>query len=488
MKPKIHELKKSLKSRLSKTFILSGLAGLFSFQQAIAQNDPYATVTDQMIKTYNSKKYKGFYDLLSASFKAQQSEKEISGFLQEVYGRYGNIKSISFQKEQAPFRHYKTVFEKGYLELMLACNAKKEIEGLAFQPYAESESPALKKEVASDNPKQSAFDLEVDSLIRTYLLKPENKSLSIGILKNRKAAFYHYGETRKGTGNLPSNRSIYEIGSVSKSFTGILLAKAIEEQKIKAGDDIRNYLPESCKNLAYKNTPITLVQLANHTSGIPRLPENLTDQKNFDEKDPYHHYTKELLFQYLGKLKLKTVPGTVSEYSNTGMALLGVILEGVYGKSYEALVKEKITEPLHMMHTFQEVPAAEQPQFCTGYDEQGHETPYWNLGDIPGCGGLRSTPEDMMLYLQANLEAQDPAIKRSHATTFQSGKYNSLGMAWHKQQSLSGDELIWHNGGTYGFSSFMGFYKEKNCGVVVLSNSGNNVDGLAINLLKMLKK
>ncbi len=469
-----------------KTFILSSLAGLFSFLQASAQNDPYATVTDQIIKTYNSKTYKGFYDLLSAGFKAQQSEKEISGFLQEVYRRYGKIKSISFRNEQAPFRHYKTVFEKGDLEMMLACNEKKEIEGLSFQPYREKAESA--KELASDNPKQNAFDLELDSLVTAYLSAPENAGLSIGILKNGKTVFYHYGETRKGTATLPSGRSIYEIGSVSKSFTGILLAKAIEEQKVKADDDIRNYLPESCQNLAYKQTPITLVQLANHTSGIPRLPGNLTAQKNFDEKDPYRHYTKELLFNYLRKLKLKTMPGTVSEYSNTGMALLGVILEGVYGKSYEALVKEKITDPLRMAHTYQEVPAAEKPQFCTGYDEQGHETPYWNLGEIPGCGGLRSTPEDMMLYLQANLEEKDPAIKLSHATTFQSSKYNSLGMAWQKQQSLSGDELIWHNGGTYGFSSFMGFMKSKNCGVVVLSNSGNNVDALSVNLLKILKK
>jgi len=371
MKPKNHTLTANMKNILSKTLILSGLAGLFSFLPVSAQTDPYTAVTGRMIKAYNNKNYKGFYDLLSVSFKAQQSEKEISGFLQELYGQYGSIKSIGFQKEQEPFRHYKTVFEKGYLELLLACNAKQEIEGLAFQPYGDTEQPGLKTDVASDNPRQTAFDLEVDSLVRTYLSKPENKSLSIGILKNGSTVFYHYGETRKGTGTLPSNRSIYEIGSISKSFTGILLAKAIEEQKVKADDDIRKYLPESCKNLSYKQTPLTLVQLANHTSGIPRLPENLSDQKNFDEKDPYHHYTKELLFNYLGKLKLKTMPGTVSEYSNTGMALLGVILEAVYGKSYEALVKEKITEPLHMAHTYQEVPATEQPQFCTGYDEQG---------------------------------------------------------------------------------------------------------------------
>lgn len=463
-----------------------GLAGLFSFLPASAQGDPYAAVTARIIKTYNGKDYNAFYGLLSPAFRLQQSEKEISDFLQGMQGFYGNIKSVAFRKEKEPFRHYNTVFEKGELELLLACNDKQEIEGLSFRPY--EQIPDLKKQVASDNPKQSTLDLEVDSVAKAYLAMPGNPGLSIGILKNGNTVFYHYGETRKGTGNLPSNRSIYEIGSISKSFTGILLAKAIEEQKVKADDDIRKYLPESCKHLAYQNTPVTLVQLANHTAGIPRLPANLTDQKDFNEKDPYRHYTKALLISYLSKLKLKAMPGTASDYSNTGMALLGVILADVYGKSYEALVKEKITEPLRMTHTFENVPDAEIPAFCTGYDGQGNETSYWHLGDIPACGGLRSTPEDMMLYLQANLEEKDAAIRLSHATTFQSGKYNSLGMAWHKQQSLSGDELIWHNGGTYGFSSFMGFMKAKNCGVVVLSNSGNNVDAVGISILKALKK
>lgn len=466
--------------------LIACLATLFSFQQLSAQSDPYATVTARIVKTYNSKNDKGFYDLLSADFKSQQSEKEMSRFLQELYGAYGKIQSLSFWKEKEAFRHYKTVFANGNLELLLACNAKEEIEGFSFQPY--EEIPDVKKQVASDNPKQSVLDLQVDSIVNAYLLKPENAGLSIGILKNGTTTFYHYGETRKGTGSLPSNSSIYEIGSVSKTFTGILLAKAIEEQKVKANDDIRQYLPESCKNLAYKDTPITLEQLANHTSGIPRLPENLTRQENFDEKDPYKHYTKDLLVAYLSKLKLKTVPGTVSEYSNTGMALLGVILTGVYGKSYEALVKEKIAGPLQMAHTVEELPAAELSDFCTGYDEKGRETPYWHFGDMPACGGLRSTMHDMMLYLKANVEEKDPAIRLSHATTFQNGKYNSLGMAWHKQQSLSGDELLWHNGGTYGFSSFIGLFKEKNCGVIVLSNSGSNVDAIAISLLKWLKK
>ena len=118
----------------------------------------------------------------------------------------------------------------------------------------------------------------------------------------------------------------------------------------------------------YKRQPITLLQLANHTAGIPRIPKDLDAQPKFDGSDPYKSYTKKMLFDYLSKLKPLYMPGTKSDYSNTGMALLGIILADVYGKSYAELVKEKITGPLKMEHTFEAVPAAELGSFCTGYD------------------------------------------------------------------------------------------------------------------------
>lgn len=467
--------------------LLLGIAGMVSFLSASAQQDPYQAVIDRIIKNYNDKNYKAFHELLSPDFKEQQDENTLKTFFQtNVYPYYGKFKSVTFLEEKAPFRHYKTVCEKGTLELLLACNDKQEISGLSLQPY--KERALEKKPVVSDNPKQTALDLEVDSLVQSYMSDPANESLSIGIVHQGNVLFYHYGEVKKGSAALPSNSSLYEIGSITKTFTGILLAKAIEEQKVKADDDIRRYLPESCKGLAYKNTAITLVQLANHTSGLPRIPENLTKQKNFDEQDPYKYYSKEMLYTYLSKLKLKTMPGTVSEYSNTGMALLGLILAEVYGKSYAELVKEKITGPLHMDHTYVEVPAEQAAAFCTGYDETGRETKHWNFTDLTACGGLRSTPENMMQYLKANMEEQDKAIALSHTATFQSGKYSAIGMAWQRQQSLSGDETIWHNGATYGFSSFLGFVKGKEVGVLILSNSGNTVDEIAIKLLKYLKK
>jgi len=471
-----------------KKIIFSSIMMMFLSLKLSAQSDAYSSVIEKITKSYNEKKYDEFYALLSADFKVQQSKEEITAFLKDnVYAYYGEIKKIGFLKEKSPFRSYKTTFVKGNLELILACNEKMEIDVFSFQPYKE-EKNVVARSIISDNKKQSALDLEVDSLVKNYMSDPANASLSIAIIQKGITCFYHYGEPKKQTGQLPSNANIYEIGSVTKTFTGILLAKAIEEKKVNPNDDIRKYLPASCKNLSYKNTPVTLLQLANHTAGIPRIPDNLESQKNFDGKDPYKNYTKQMLFNYLSKLKLESMPGIKSDYSNTGMALLGIILADAYHKTYAELVQEKITGPLKMDHTFEIVPAVELSNFCKGYDEQGNETSYWSFSDLAACGGLRSTLEDMVIYLKANMEEKDPSFALSQTATFQMGKYNSIGMAWNNQQSLSGTTTTWHNGGTYGFSSFVGMIKSLQSGIVVLSNSGNNVDELSFKLLKLLKK
>lgn len=470
-----------------KQILLAGVTAILSFARLNAQNtDPYVAVTKQITEHFNSKNYKAFYGLLSPAFAAEQSEAQITQFLKNLHATYGSVNSIRFLGLQEPFARYKASCSEGELEMLLACNGKQEIEGLSFMPYAEPVSS--QRALQSNNPMKSPFDRAVDSLVRAYLSDPATAGLSIAVVKNGQETYYHYGEVKKGSGQLPGNNSLYEIGSVTKTFTGILLAKAIEEHKVSAGDDIRQYLPPSCSKLAYKQTPVTLVQLANHTAGIPRIPDNLTRQKAFDPSDPYRNYTKDMLFADLAKLRLKRMPGTVADYSNSGMALLGIILSDVYGKSYDALVKEKITGPLHMLTTGNDVPVERLNDFCFGYDEKGKQTSHWNFADMSPAGGLRSTPEDMMRYLRANLDAEDSAINTSHAPTFRSNNYNGVGMAWQLQQNLSGDELVWHNGGTYGFSSFLAFMKSRNCGILILGNCGKSVDGLAIQLLKELKK
>jgi CubicO group peptidase (beta-lactamase class C family) len=174
------------------------------------------------------------------------------------------------------------------------------------------------------------------------------------------------------------------------------------------------------------------------------------------------------------------------DYSNTGMALLGIILENVYHQSYEELLKKYITSSFAMKSTFVNVPTNQLERFAIGYNEQGNETPHWDLGDQVGAGGIKSTIEDMALYLKENINETSMIIKNSHEIQF--AKQNEkIAFSWFIQPTKNGSTLLWHNGGTYGFTSFCGFVKEKKCGVVMLNNSGVGVDKLAIDILRYLQ-
>ena len=199
---------------------------LFSYAQKTG-TDNYSVVIDKIKSTYNSKDYKGFYNLLSPYFKSQQSEKDMESFLKDnVFAYFGNITSISYLNEKEGFKHYKTECEKGNLELLLACNEKFQIEGFTLLPY-EEKIITTKKDFLSDNKKQTALDLKVDSIVSHFMSNPVNSGLSIGIIQNGETHFYHYGEIKKGSHQLPSDSSLYEIGSISKTFTGILLSQAL---------------------------------------------------------------------------------------------------------------------------------------------------------------------------------------------------------------------------------------------------------------------
>ena len=477
---------KPLKSIHMKKHIFSLLI-MLCVQSAFSQvTDSYSIVVEKIKVTYNAKDYHSFYNLLGPNFKSQQTEDNIKSFLKDnVYSFYGSMKSISYIKDLNEFKHYKVECENGNLEMLLSCNNINEIEGFTFLPYEEI-NISDKKHFLSDNKKQNTLDLKVDSIVSEFMSNPINAGLSIAVIQNGQVYYYHYGETNKESKQLPQNSTIYEIGSVSKTFTGILLVQAVANKKITMEDDIRKYLPIQCAKLEYKGEAIRVKHLVTHTSRIPRIPENLDKQTHFDELNPYKNYDKKMVYDYLSTLKLDTFPGIKLDYSNTGMALLGIILENVYQQSYEELLNQYITTVIGMKKTFVNVPAAHLTNFATGYNEKGKETPHWDLGDQVGAGGIKSTIEDMALYLKENINESSAVIQNSHQIQFEKLK-DKIAFSWFIQPTKTGNTLIWHNGGTYGFTSFCGFVKEKKCGVVILSNSGNGVDKLAIDILKYLQ-
>ncbi len=457
-------------------------------QSQVADKAKHSEVAEIIKKEYNAKNYKVVYNLLDKDFQKQMNEKELSDFFKfNVYDYYGDIIKLSYVNFKNPFYTYLADLSKGKLDLVFSCNTEGKITGMQWLPHKET-APVSKinNTYLSDNAKKTFWDLKIDSIVKNYMLNADNCGLSIAMVNNGETIYYNYGQTKRGNNELPDNKTIYEIGSVSKTFTGILLGQAINDKKLNLNDDIRKYLPGDYKNLSYNNKPIEIIHLVNHTSRIPRVPMDIAQQKDYDQKNPYKNYNKEMVFNYLKTIRIDTIPGTKNEYSNLGMALLGIILEKVYDKSYEALMSEYICGPLNMPNTKLKLSDVELKKFATGYDNYGEEATHWDLGDLAAAGGVRSTTSDMVNYVKANIEETNAAIKLSHSPTFNDGR-NNTALAWQLMITKKGNEMIWHNGGTFGFVSFCGFIKSKKCGVVVLSNSGNSVDYIALGILKLLQ-
>jgi len=193
-----------------------------------------------------------------------------------------------------------------------------------------------------------------------------------------------------------------------------------------------------------------------------------------------------MLFEALKNFRPDTLPGSKYDYSNMGMSLLGIILEKVYAKTYDELIRD-YTETHQLTHTRVTLSTDDLKLVCVGYNDTGKETPYWDLNEFMAAGGIHSSTEDMIKYLKLNLEEKEIPVKESHQIQWGDEKFG-IGLGWHIIQTKKGNKMIWHNGGTYGFSSFCGFIKEKDCALIILSNSGSNVDAIGISLFKFLQE
>jgi CubicO group peptidase (beta-lactamase class C family) len=373
------------------------------------------------------------------------------------------------------------------MQVLISLDEDDKLDLFYFKPFKVEPIEKLTA-VATSNPMRSLQDKAVDSVARTYIQKINTVGLSIAVIKDGKVSAYHYGETTKGGGQLPTAETIYEIGSITKTFTAAILADLINEGKIKLNDPISKYLPDSVAiNPTLKD--ITIVNLSNHTSGLPGIPSNFAAQKPYDDKNPYANYSRNLLFSFLKSCSLNSKPGEKYAYSNLASGLLGVILERVSGKSFDELVSEKITVQLGMSSTMQHIYPLLKTRFAPVYNEDGLPTAPWDFEALASCGALHSTIGDMVLYAKANLNDQTgtpiaKALQLTHQLTFNNDA--RLGLAWHIIV-VNNVDYYFHNGGTYGSSSFMAFNATKKLAVIVLSNTAASTDALGVGILKKLQ-
>ena len=278
--------------------------------------------------------------------------------------------------------------------------------------------------------------------------------------------------------------AVFEIGSITKTFTASILADMVDHGEVRLDDPVAKYLPPSARVPSRNGKQITLLDLATQSSGLPRMPSNFTPK---DSLNPYADYTVQQMYAFLSSYALTRDVGAEYEYSNLGVGLLGHALALKAGTSYEALVRQRILGPLGMHETAITLTPALRARLAPGHEIDGRVVPNWDLPTFAGAGALRSTVRDMITYLAANLDTVvgplSRAMRDAHTARRNAGSAGMrIGLAWHILSRPSGG-IVWHNGGTGGYRSFTGFDPARRIGVVVLSNLNSGVDDVGFHLL-----
>jgi serine-type D-Ala-D-Ala carboxypeptidase/endopeptidase len=327
-------------------------------------------------------------------------------------------------------------------------------------------------------------DDELRLMLRYLVEDGEAAGVVLGVLEaDGSTRVVSYGSA--GSGGRPLGpRSVFEIGSVNKTFTGTLLADMVAKGEVALTDPISRYLPQGVTAPRRDGREITLLDLATHHSGLPRLPDNHTPA---DRANPYIDFTLEKLYAFLSGHQLRRDPGSAYEYSNVGMGLLGHLLARASKRSYEDLVRQRILEPLGMNMTGYPLDGEIAQWMTKGHDAKGNEVPYWFATEtIQGAGGLRSNVEDMLKYLKANVGTPATDLQRAMRVAHETQKPidgGSIGLAW-MIRPYQGRRVVMHGGNTAGFSTDAGFDPDKRVGFVLLANQGQFGDDVGSDFLR----
>ena len=282
----------------------------------------------------------------------------------------------------------------------------------------------------------------------------------------------------------PDGNTMYEIGSITKVFTSLILADMVLKKQVNLEDPISKYLPANVTVPVIKGKPITLLHLASHSVGWPRMPDNY-DPKNPD--NPFADYTIEQTYDYISRATFDYAPGTWFQYSNVGYGLLGHILAQVAGKPYETLVKERICTPLNMPNTTITLTPVQKTNLAVGHNEYGGAVENWDMPAIAGTGALRSNINDMLNFAAANLGHVKtdlyPAMQLAHVPRISKGKDGQVTLGWTLVKGEDGDDYLWKDGTTGGYRSIMLLNRTKKTGVVILANTLNPINDIAYHIL-----
>ncbi len=328
----------------------------------------------------------------------------------------------------------------------------------------------LQKEKVAQSVKESAH----------LLLKDDRfNAVSIAVYSKGISHINHFGELDKGKDNTPTNKTLYEIASVTKTMTGYLVAKAIVENKIKLFDPISKYLGASYSNLSFKETAITIQHLLTHTSGLPLNVKGVSELYTNSTKNSYQRaqklltkYRKDSLLSDLKKIKVKKLPGKEYSYSNVAPNILAYILEIVYNKPFEALLEEQLFEPADMKNSMVNLSRKMRKQLANGYNNKGELMPNFKepIQLWGAAGRIKSNAKDLLNYIKFQLQKENPIIKESHTKLFKDTDTIWIGYFWEILDDNDGVHIE-HHGGLYGSQNWLLIYPKYNFGISIITNS-----------------
>ncbi|MBS1877183.1 MAG: beta-lactamase family protein [Acidobacteria bacterium] len=301
----------------------------------------------------------------------------------------------------------------------------------------------------------------------------------VGVVRNGVRRVYAFGPVK--------NDSLFEIGSVTKTFTGLILARMAARGDVKLDEPVRELLPPGTAAKP-EGAEITLLDLTIQHSGLPRMPGNF---RQTDPRNPYADYKPGDLYKYISSHGVAKPANPPFLYSNLGVGLLGQALANRAGLTYPALFKKEIADPLGLKDTTVALTSEQKARFAQGHDGQRRPTSAWDLDALAGAGALRSTAGDMLTYLEAQLHpdkfpALAASMEQTHVLRSDAGPGMRIGFGWIYPEK---DAYYWHNGGTGGFSSYAFFDTKNDCAGVVLTNitvDGNFADRLGLHVRQRL--
>jgi len=316
-----------------------------------------------------------------------------------------------------------------------------------------------------------------DSEIRKLLVEridtqKQSVGIVVGIVDAKGRRIVAYGHLAKDDQRPLNGDTVFEIGSMTKVFTSLVLMDMVQRGEVALDDPVAKYLPPEVKVPERAGRKITLRDLSTQTSGLPRLPDNLHPK---DPANPYADYTVEQLYQFISGYTLTRDIGEKYEYSNLAVGLLGNALARRAGMDYETLVRTRILKPLGMNDTGITLSPEMKARLAVGHNAALQAVPNWDLPTLAGAGALRSTANDMLTFLAANLGLVKtelaPAMTAEVSVRRPTGAPDlEIAYGWHVF-TANGKTIYWHNGGTGGYHTFMGYDAQARRGVVALSNA-----------------